>query len=139
MRLGNEERREALYHIDAFVMSGYNLPPHLERKVLAVFGRERRPVSCDFLGYSIETFALHRALLGARATPGHLTQLRDRRGVLAQKLVDKSLTPAEDQELSELDVALDRYSDLVAPLPFDLLERLEGEAMLQNLAPDSVE
>jgi hypothetical protein len=136
-RTHEPRQQEALFRIDAYLLSGYNLPPHLERKLLAVFDRERRPVSCEFDGYDIEAFALHRAISGANVTPGRITQLRDRRGVLAQKLIDKTLTPVEDRELSELDAVLDRYSDTVAPLPFDILEHLEGEARLRGVELDT--
>ncbi len=131
--------RSALYRIDAYLLAGYNLPPHLERKLLKVFDGEARPVSCEFLGYDVETFAAHRALGTADASPDRITRLRERRGVLAQKLVEKRLTPAEDRELADIDQVLDRYSDTVSPLPFDLLEHWEGKARLQGVGADPQE
>jgi hypothetical protein len=119
--------------MDALVLAGYGLPPRLERKLLKCFDGERRPVASPFTGYDLESFALYRLAGEGRASPAVVGAKRNRRAALTTKLLNDSLSPAEDSELSELDRELDRYGDTVSPLPFDLLERLENEARLEGV------
>jgi NTP pyrophosphatase (non-canonical NTP hydrolase) len=54
-----------------------------------------------------------------------ITLLRDRRNILIQKLVEKTLTQVEDRELHYVDMILDAHSTRVSPLPTGMLDRLE--------------
>ena len=120
--------RPILLEIDAIVLGGYALPPRLERSVLEYFLDQERPVPFDFSSYEIESFAAVRAVGGGAGVTDRLADARKRRTALAGRLIDGTITPAEDDELAALDRSLDRYVDTVSPLPFDVLERLEGEA-----------
>jgi type I restriction-modification system DNA methylase subunit len=122
-----------LLQIDALVLAGYSLPPRLERKLLSYFEGERRPVTTPFEGYDVETFTLYRVTGGSEPSLAWLEDRRTRRATLAKKMLDDTLSAEEDRELSELDRLLDHYGDVVAPLPFDLLERLENEARLDGV------
>ena len=114
-------------------MGGYKLPAHLERKILRFFDGERRPVPFSFEGYDLDRFAMTRAVGGGRDVAARLGETRTRRMALAARLIAGTLTPAEDKELAAIDQLLDRYVDTVTPFPFDVLERLEGEARRQGV------
>ncbi len=130
---GGEGPEELLLRIDALVLAGYGLPPRAERKLLKYFEGERRPVASLFEGYDLETFALVRVSRDGEASLAALEQKRRRRGALARKMLDDTLSADEDRELADLDQVLDHYGDSVSPLPFDLLERLESEARLDGV------
>jgi hypothetical protein len=135
----SELAQQLLLKIDAIILAGYGLPPRLERKLLKYFDGEERPVVSPFRGYDLDTFALYRAFDERGASLARLEDKRSRRAVLAQRMLDGSLSPEEDAELVRLDQALDHYADTVSPLPFDLLERLEAEARLDGVDTEGVD
>ena len=71
--------------------------------------------------------------MGGRDVAARLGETRTRRMALVARLIAGTLTPAEDKELAAIDQLLDRYVDTVTPFPFDVLERLEGEARRQGV------
>ena len=87
----------------------------------------------SFEGYDLDRFAMTRAVGGGRDVAARLGETRTRRMALAARLIAGTLTPAEDKELAAIDQLLDRYVDTVTPFPFDVLERLEGEARRQGV------
>jgi hypothetical protein len=136
-RRGGEVAEQLLLKIDALTLAGYGLAPRLERKLLKYFDGERRPVATPFEDYDLDTFALYRVIPGRDVSLARLEDKRLRRASLAKKLLDDSLSPEEDSELGQLDRLLDHYNDTVAPLPFDVLERLEREARLEGIDLDA--
>jgi type I restriction-modification system DNA methylase subunit len=48
--------RDALLAIDAFILKGYGLPPRLERELLDLFKRVKRPAPFEFNGYFPDEF-----------------------------------------------------------------------------------
>ena len=120
--------QQLLLKIDALILAGYGLPPRLESKLLRSFEGESRPVMSPFNGYDLDTFALYRLAGDREASLAMVEEKRLRRAALTTKMLTDSLSHDEDNELNELDRQLDHYVDTVAPLPFDLLERLENES-----------
>jgi hypothetical protein len=55
-KLSAEAARSRLLAIDAFILRGYGLAPRLERELLNLFVRVRRPVPFEFSGYFPDDF-----------------------------------------------------------------------------------
>lgn len=51
------------------------------------------------------------------APPPDIAAKQSRRGELCQRMLDRTMTPAEDAELAAIDRVLDAYMDRVMPLP----------------------
>ncbi len=127
-----------LVEMDAHILSGYGLPPHLERRLIDFFDKQKRPVDFPFR-YDIYSYATRRALSPTTNVPVDLESLREKRVGLAKSLMEDTLTKSDAAELSKIDAILGRYSGIINPLPFEALEQMEAEARLIGLDPDSVE
>ncbi len=125
--------------IDGIILKGYDLAPHLERKLLDFFDGTPRPVPFTFTGYDLETFLPVR-ILGNTDNPAEKWESLNRRRVeLIEKEADVGLGEDEQSELEGIQKETGRYFNTIAPLPFDMLEEFEERARRAGIHLDDEE
>jgi hypothetical protein len=124
----DETARRVLLRIDGLLLRGYDLPPHLERKVLDFLEGSPRPVPFSFTGYDLEAFLPVRILGNVDDPQGEWESINERRSQLIDKEENEDLSGGEQDELDRIQRDTARYSNILAPLPFDVLERFEERA-----------
>ncbi len=114
---GTAEGMNVLLKIDAAVLDAYGLSQEAESELLAWFDGARRPGVPGFTEYGTE-FEQARAEYRQELMSG----INQRRVELIRR---KSLSPAERQELEELQTRMSGLVNAQYPLPFAALEQME--------------
>ena len=74
-----------LLQIDGIILNGYDLPPHLERKLLDFFDGSQRPVPFPLTRYELESF-LPLRILGYVDKPEEIWEAMNQRRI---ELIEK--------------------------------------------------
>jgi type I restriction-modification system DNA methylase subunit len=120
-----ESLRVLHWRIDAEVLRLYNLPARLERQVLDLFcGSERRGVPFRQTEYLPKTFPEPVTLRQLLAITVDWDQTNNRRAQLILKEERKTIRPAEQTELENLQRLADIRMDLFAPLPIPQIDAI---------------
>jgi hypothetical protein len=115
------------WRVDAEVLKLYDLPAHLERKLLDMFnGVERRGVPF----YQTEYFPAHftdlQRLEDLLAITGEWEQTSARKSELIEKKIRKQASDDELKELSRLKMLTEARGELFAPLPLPQLTAMKA-------------
>jgi len=120
--------------VDAAVMAMYDLPRHLERRILDLFDREsdpRKGVPFHQVGYFPKSFTqLDTATEYLAITDWDAHE--DRKMLLIEKKVERIASDSELQELEELKRLSAARRDLLAPIPMDYVKSIYDELMLNK-------
>lgn len=129
--------QELMSHIDAVVMSMYDLPIELEKSVLSLFTGWRRPgvpfEQTRFLPEELEGKLHFADFVNCEAD---WSTANRRRGELIDKDISGKLSLSERSELDRLQAYADYYIEQVAPRPTDVLEQLEDVVLAKSVKRD---